>query len=86
MALTKTITKKIYGQEVEIDSVYIVVNELQVNKNQAIALVNFYSKDKSEIIEVKSYVHNINLEGVNFISQSYEYLKTLEEFRDAKDC
>lgn len=86
MALTKTIVKKVYGQDVAIKNVYIVVNEIQGNKKEANILVNFYSEDKTEIIEVKSYTYNLSLEGDNFIKQAYNHLKTLEEFKDAEDC
>lgn len=86
MALTKTVIKKVFGQDVAIKNVYIEVNEIQGNKKEANILVNFYSEDKTEIIEVKSYTYNLSLEGDNFIKQAYEHLKTLDEFKDAEDC
>jgi hypothetical protein len=38
------------------------------------------------VLKSKHYVFTPNLDGKNFIAQAYDYLKTLEEFANAKDC
>lgn len=87
MALLKNIEKTIYGSRIVIDSAYIVINQLDWNKECTKILVFIFdSKDKENIIETKNYEFISALEGENFVKQAYEYLKTLEEFKDSKDC
>ena len=45
----------------------------------------FDNKSKENIIETKTYEFNPSLAGENFVKQAYEYLKTLEEFKNAVD-
>jgi len=66
-------------------SAYVKVSEINGNKNQVIANVNF----KGDVQEFnKQYVMSVSVaDGApNFIAQVYAHLKTLEEFAGAEDC
>lgn len=86
MALLKNIEKSAYGSRIVIDSAYIIVNQLDWNSQSTKLLVFIFdSKDKENIIETKNYEFSPALDGENFVKQAYKYLKTLDEFKDAKD-
>ena len=86
MALSKTVVKQAWGQDLSIPNVYIKVNQIKASKELAEATIT-YSVD-GEVKETKGIVFNVDVaEGsVNFIKQAYEYLKTLPEFSGATDC
>jgi hypothetical protein len=62
---------------------YIKVVSVTGLKDSASAQVSFAS-DKANGLKMYSFVPN--MEGKNFIAQTYEYLKTLPEFANATDC
>ena len=63
---------------------YIKVESVSGNKTRVVCSVSQTSADK--ITQTNSYAFVPDMEGANFIKQSYEYLKTLPEFADAQDC
>jgi len=62
---------------------YIKVESVSANKNSAQASVSFTDNGKAI---TKSYAFSPDMDGENFIKQTYNYLKTLPEFADAQDC
>lgn len=59
------------------------VDSIYGNKNNICFTVIMYKSDIA--IDSKGYNFIPKLEGDNFFKQAYEYLKTLEEFKDAID-
>ena len=86
MALSKTVVKQAWGQDLNIPNVYIKVNQIKASKELAEAIIT-YSVD-GEVKETKGIVFNVDVTdgSVNFIKQAYEHLKTLPEFNGATDC
>ena len=66
-------------------SAYVKVVEVNGDKNQIVAKVNFKGEDQQFS---KQYVVPVSTENgaSNFIAQVYDHLKTLEEFSGAVDC
>lgn len=71
-------------QEVTVLDATIKIDSIVGNKNKIDFRVLFLKQDT--LLETKSYTFSPTLDGDNFIKQAYEYLKTLEEFKDAEDC
>jgi hypothetical protein len=95
MALKQTINKTcaanadFNGISVEVgsmpvqDTFVIRVKQLSATKEKVVAKVFF---DGEKIKYEKIFNFAPNLEGKNFIAQTYEYLKTLPEFEGSVDC
>ena len=84
MALEKTITT---AQGFEAVNAYHRVEQVEVlNKENMVATVRSYKeKTLPYFSEFKiSLTHKLN--NKNVFAQTYEYLKTLENFADATDC
>lgn len=62
---------------------YIKVSSVSGNKDLCSIEVEF---DITKAKIYKNYCFTPLLDGENFIKQSYQYLKTLDEFKDAEDC
>lgn len=87
MALSKTITKKVFGKEVVLNNTYIKIMSFSGDKeNITLNVQTFINEDKKEVIENKCFSFVPDYEGENLLRQAYEYLKTLEEYADAADC
>jgi hypothetical protein len=87
MALTKNLLLiDNFGEEVLINKAYIKVDKLSGNKSGLTIVVCHYKNDKSTFLTKKEFSFTPNLEGLNFIAQAYDHLKTLLEFADAGDC
>lgn len=87
MALIKNIEKIVFGKSIELENVYISIDSISNYKEFMLAQVCMYSDgNKIYKIEEKSYKIEYSLNGENPFKQAYDYLKTLEEFKDAKDC
>ena len=99
MALTKivTIENKFLNvddytneltQTETIENAYIVISDIRGNKENLTIAINIYTEDKTKIKQIKRYCFtpSVGDGAVNFIAQGYEYLKTLDEFKDATDC
>jgi len=86
MALKKQVVMKSnFGDEVLFSEAYIKVENVDGNKQELRVEVFVYKKQGEQVIDRKAYSFNPNLNGNNFIAQSYEYLKTLPEFAGAAD-
>lgn len=70
-----------------IENVYCKIDSINGNKNTVEIRINIY-KDKTKQVFISSAIYNFepNLESAdNFIKQGYDYLKTLNEYKDAVD-
>jgi hypothetical protein len=82
------ISKNYNFRDIIISNAYFRIDNLNGNKNGINIILGIYSnKDSSKAIETKLYtfVPNVLDNSKNFIKQGYEYLKTLDEFKDAVD-
>ena len=87
MALIKNIEKIVFGKLIELENVYISVDSISNYKEFMLAQVCMYSDNsKTYKIEENTYKIEYLLNGENPFKQAYEYLKTLEDFKDAEDC
>ena len=95
MALKKTINIQYNsGLTMPIENVYIRINSYTGTKGSISIYVGKYisyqhfldNKESLEPIKIYTFNPNISDESDNFIKQGYEYLKTLEEYKDAVDC
>jgi hypothetical protein len=84
MALTKSIVKKAFGQDVVIKDAYIKVESIAGSKQAMSAVVQV--KCDHEVVDVLNCSFLPDLDGDNFIKQAYKHLKTLPEFSGAIDC
>jgi len=87
MALSKSISFIVNGNiEVNVDPAYLQIAKISGDK-QKIEFFLDCKKDKNAFpFKTERYEFQPNLDGKNFISQAYEYLKTLAEFANAVDC
>lgn len=86
MAITKPITKTVYGKVLNFDSSYIKVNSVSGTKNNMDYEVGVACEKDGEVLYNFAQTFVPSLDGSNFIAQAYEHLKTLPEFTDAEDC
>lgn len=74
-----------FGIDVTINDVYIKVALIEGSKDQLIANVFYYKEPNGTVLHRNQFSFAPSLEGLNFIAQSYEHLKTLPEFAGAAD-
>lgn len=87
MALEKTITVSDgLGQDAVISNAYIRVDSVSGGKDNLSILVNSYKDKNLASIKTNRFLFQPAMDEKNFISQAYDYLKTLPEFANAKDC
>jgi hypothetical protein len=89
MALQKNYIKNIYGKNINFENSYSQITHVEGDKNFISFQVFSYDDiNKLNIINQKNYAFTPNTTdgSENFIKQGYEYLKTLDEFKDAVDC
>jgi hypothetical protein len=84
MALSKTITT-VHGFEA-VDAYHRVEAVSLVGKDQISFHVRSYAATDKPFFQEQTLITPYDLNGANPIKQAYEYVKTLEEFTDAKDC
>jgi len=87
MALKKTITlENSFGEQSIIQDCYIKVSTVSATKDQISASVLFMKESDGKTLKVEGFHFATDLNGPNFIKQSYEHLKPLPGFADAVDC
>ena len=86
MALSKTISVVAFGQDVQIPDAYIKVSSVNGTKSEVFCTVTTHTKDQDKFVKTQIYSFTPNMNGNNFIAQSYDHLKTLEEFAGAVNC
>lgn len=69
-----------------VESAYARVEYISSNKNTLGMQVRFYTNIENEDIETISYQTALKIDENNYFKQAYDYLKTLEEFKDSEDC
>ena len=73
---------------VEIPSAYIKITNIEGNKNSIFIDIEIFNNNEcNTLLEIKRYYFKPSVEDTasNFIKQGYEYLKTLDEYKDAVD-
>lgn len=95
MALSKNVNMQYKsGLTIPVENVYIRINSYSGDKNSISIYVGKYmsyqhflnGKESLEPIKIYSFTPDILNDSQNFIKQGYEYLKTLDEYKDAIDC
>lgn len=87
MALQKTLTlTNNFGTKTVLEDVYIKVTRIEGNKLELLAEASLLPKEGGEPYKVERVAFAPDLDGDNFIKQTYLHLKTLPEFADAIDC
>jgi hypothetical protein len=88
MAIKQNIieTKNGFGGQLIVPDAYWRVANISGTKERVKAVVTASASKESQILRMCEYEFVPSLEGVNFISQAYEHLKTLPEFAGAVDC
>ena len=75
------------GESSIVIDTYIKVSSFSGNKEKMKFDVSYINKDTNIIMYIKNYYLTIELKSTrNTIEQCYDYLKTLDEFKDAEDC
>lgn len=82
MALSKNIRYK----GLEINKTYIKVLKFEGDKENLYFTIGYFIDKDEDSLQVKTFNFNYIIDGSNPVAQAYEYLKTLEEYSDAKDC
>ena len=79
---------QVIERDYSIGNAYIKILTLQGSKENINIYVGVFSEDKTQCIKANNYsfVPSVVNDSDNFIKQGYEYLKTLPEFEDTKDC
>lgn len=87
MALKKTTTKSVCGQELTFHNSYNKIVYVAGNKENVDFTLATLDENQEYTINEESYsfVPNIAENSQNFIKQGYEYLKSLPEFVGAVD-
>lgn len=72
---------------------YIKIIENGGNKEKQNIRIAFFNSETDYIggkpaidSELQSFVPDVSDTALNFIKQGYDYLKTLDEYKDAVDC
>lgn len=87
MALKNTFTKKNnFGIDTVLQDCYCKVTQVTGNKMMVSASVEVMSAEKNATYFAQTFAFTPNMDGGNFIQQTYEHLKTLPEFANAQDC
>lgn len=83
MAIIKNVN---LGNGIKVDSAYLRVENITLDKTSMTFNVRKYV-DKTKSFFSEYYLTcPYNIDGENPFKQAYEYLKTLEEFKDSEDC
>jgi hypothetical protein len=82
MALSKNIRYK----GLEINETYIKVLKFEGDKENLYFTIGYFIDKDEDSLQVKTFNFKYIIDGSNPVAQAYEYLKTLEEYSDAKDC
>lgn len=69
-----------------LDNAYIKVMYVRCDKQVGKANVCIFKSQGDSPLHTKDYTFQVDLSGVNFISQAYNHLKTLPEFVRTTDA
>ena len=80
------IFKNIEFKGLVIEKAYCKIWKFEGDKDTLAFGLSIQANKDSEVINSYTFLCSYDIEGNNPIAQAYEYLKTLEEFKDAEDC
>lgn len=86
MALKKTYTLGVHGQQIVVPDAYIKVATLTGSKDSIRAVVEVRVSKDGEFISKHDFVFTPDLDGSNFIAQAYEQAKKQPQFENSQDC
>lgn len=86
MALKKTYTIGVYGQQVVVPDAYIKVSTLSGSKESIRAVVEVRASKDGEFLSKHDFVFTPELNGNNFIAQAYDHAKKQPQFENAQNC
>ncbi len=88
MALKQTISLvDQFDESITFTNAYLRVDRIEGGKLEIMICLGFYKNQEAKRpLVCKTYKFHPKLDGVNFVAQAYEYLKTLPEFTGATDC
>lgn len=87
MALSKTVKINTnIGIDVDVPDAYIKIASIIGNKSEMTAEVHICKSQGGELLQRRTHAYSYKIDGANPIKQGYDFLKTLPEFSDAKDC
>jgi len=75
-----------FGEVSVFKNAYIRVIHVMGTKRACSSVVHFCKSAEGLMLQSKDYTFQVDLDGGNYIKQTYEYLKSLPEFADAIDC
>lgn len=85
MAISKTVTKNAYGKELQFEDAYIRVEKVSGTKAMLYCDVCFYVNNGGDCFDEIRVSFEPAMVNKNFITQAYEYLKTIPEFVGSTD-
>jgi hypothetical protein len=87
MALQKSYTKTVYGQQFVFNTAYFQITDFSGLKDVIIHVTVFDSAEKNNVIDQLPYTFSLDVRDTakNILKQGYEYLKTLDEYKEAID-
>ena len=86
MALKKNYSLQIHDQSIVLSNAYCKVLRVLGTKDNLSYDVNVLDEKDGKSYKVLSFQFTPDMDGGNFIAQSYKHLKTLPEFENAMDC
>jgi len=86
MALKKSYTLGVHGQQIVVPDAYIKVTTLTGSKDSIRAVVEVRTSKDGEFISKHDFVFTPDLDGSNFIAQAYEQAKKQPQFENSQDC
>jgi hypothetical protein len=87
MALKKTLTLiSNFKTDVTFCDCYVKVTFVKSTKQSSTVTYEIFDASKENVLQTREFIFAHNLEGINFIAQAYNHLKTLPDFAGATDC
>lgn len=83
MALQKTISIDFNGTSVDFADAYLKVGMIEGDKNMVRFELLVYKTANGRVVERRKYDFAPDMNGGNFVAQTYQHLKTLSEYSDA---
>jgi hypothetical protein len=88
MALQIKYKKEVFGQEILFEKAYVEITFISGDKYNLDIYVTIYNnQSKQDVLDKTSYRFSLDItdNGLNPYKQGYNYMKTLEEYKDAID-
>lgn len=85
MALKKTVSINVSGQDVEFADAYIRVAHINASKHHANAQIDVMTAPDGNVIKRDNVSFEPTMDS-NFITQAYQKMKTVPEYQGATDC